>query len=133
METQEIEQEETVHQPIGLTHKAQLALVSTGKWSMFLAILGFIGVGLMVIGGLIFAVTMSALPASAMKDSPFMPGLFGGLFGFVYVITAAIYLFPLIKLYKFAKQVPVAVKEASENLVEEALINLNKHYKIIGY
>jgi hypothetical protein len=51
------------HNKMTLNDFAVAALRESAKWCMFLAIVGFIGIGLMVIAGGIMAVAMSAIPA----------------------------------------------------------------------
>lgn len=130
-EINEVEQVATMQ----LDGAAQQALKSTGKWAMFFSVLGFIGVGLMVLIG-IFAGGAMMLASSNFANEPsagFAGGLFGGGMMLMYVIIGSIYLFPLIKLFKFSQTIEVALKKQDDNMLTTALVHLNKHYKILGY
>lgn len=103
-------------------------LKETGKWAKFLAIIGFIGLGLMVIFSL-WGLTMGA-----------SMGSFGGAFGagqlagmsFAYLIMAALYFFPIYYLYKFGEKMGDSMRSSSSMSMESAFENLKSHYKFMG-
>jgi hypothetical protein len=114
---------------------AQQALKNTGKWAMFFAVLGFIGVGIIVLVGIVAGGAMM-LAGSTFANEPstgFTSGVFGGGMMIMYIIIGSIYLFPLIKLFKFSQTIEVALKKQDDSMLSVALVNLNKHYKIMGY
>ena len=91
--------EEILNQaPAGLqvTESARLDLLSAAKWAKFLCIVGCIGAGLMLLFGILMMVFGAAL-TQYMGDSPL-----GGVMGLLYVVIAAIYIYPLIKGFQFA-------------------------------
>lgn len=99
-------------------------LNETRKWTFFLAILGFIGVALMVIAALFIG---SFLESSGQQ----MPVPHGALTG-LYLLFAIIYFFPILYLYKFSTSTRKAVHENSEHELTSAFTNLKRHYKFIG-
>jgi hypothetical protein len=113
----------------------QITLESLGylniaaKWTKFLAILGFIGIGLMLIGGLIVSI-VSHLAVDSMVQTHFPFPI--GYLGFVYVIFAAVYVFPLIYLNNFSNYIAKAVALRETEYLTIALANLKKHVKYIG-
>ncbi len=91
--------EEILNQPpVGLqvSESARLDLLSAAKWAKFLCIVGCIGVGFL----LLVAVLLMFLGSFAAKYMGDMP--FGAAIGFVYLILAALYIYPLIKGFQFA-------------------------------
>ena len=104
-------------------------LNTTAKWAKFLAILGFIGIGIMALLGLFMGVIFSfvnSLPS--MSNFPF-PMRF---LGFFYFIFAAVYLMPVIYLNNFSNNISKAVAFRETALLTEALLSLKKHLKYIG-
>jgi hypothetical protein len=69
-------------------------LVRTGPWVRFLAVLGFVGVGLAVLAGVVIV-----LAGFTTGD----PGLGLG-FGLVYLAMAAVYAIPLVPLHRLANE-----------------------------
>ena len=93
-----MEQEILNQAPAGLqvTESARLDLLSAAKWAKFLCIVGCIGAGLMLLFGILMMVFGAAL-TQYMGDSPL-----GGVMGLLYVVFAALYIYPLIKGFQFA-------------------------------
>lgn len=99
------------------------------KWAKFLAVLLFIGVGLMIIGGIagLFAGSMAdaaSYPSSVLSATP--------LVMIVFLVIAAIYFIPANYLLKFSNYMKAALLERDEVKLAIALKNLNGHYKFIG-
>lgn len=100
----------------------------TGKWAMFLSILGFIVMAFMVVGAL------AMLSMGNMGSGEF--GLFGGIggtiFGLVYLIFAAVYFFPVYKLFQFSTRIKRAFEENNSIILNDALGSLKSHYAFVG-
>lgn len=112
-----------------LTDVSISMIAEIAKWAKFLAIIGFVGIGLMVV--LSFSIgTIFSLLNEFQQASPFpFPGF---LFGFIYFIIAIIYFFPVLYLYRFSIHAKEALKITDNGLLEKALINLKAHYRYIG-
>lgn len=115
-------------QEFTLSANAISFLTETRKWSSFLSILGFIGIGLMVIFGL-FASTIFGLMANELGAQP---AGFSGMFGIIYIFVALLYFFPVLYLYKFGSKLKVALNNRDNIALESAFENLKSHYKFIG-
>lgn len=96
------------------------------KWSMFLAILGFISVGLLVLVAL-FAGTALALFA----DSPISP-VIGVAIAIFYLIIAVLYFFPVYYLFNFSSKAKHAVNSLDSKTLTESMHFLKAHYKFLG-
>ena len=104
-------------------------LNETGKWTKFLAIMGFIMIGFIVIVGL-FAGTMMSL-AGGDQFGVMMPGM-SFFIGFIYVVMGLIYLFPTLYLFKFSNKIKSALQSNNNDELNEALSNQKSFYKFIG-
>ncbi len=104
-----------------LSHKAMSDLHTTSKWTHFLSILGFIGLGLIVIAAL-FILSGSLRMRSDQRI----------IMGFGYLIMVGIYFFPIYFLTKFSIRVKEAMVTNPRMNLEEAIKYLKMHYKFIG-
>lgn len=121
------------NQSMTLNEQALSALKESAKWTYFLSILGFIGIGLMVVASLFISTIFSSLPAfSGNNQMGFDPSNFGSLLTVFYLIIALIYFFPVYYLFKYSKGVKEAIQTKSSEVMADALVNLKSHYKFIG-
>lgn len=111
-----------------VTSEGRAFLKEAAKWAKFLSILGFIGIGLMIMVGFIMGAFMSTSYGSAMADS----GLPAWFFPIFYIVFAAIYIVPIYYLYQFSNKVKIALESNDTALLNEALSFLKSHYKYIG-
>lgn len=119
--------EENQNFGLQLQTAAQDYLRESAKWSMFLSILGFIGIGFMAL--------MAIVMTSAMSMMPEVPGPFGaikGLISIMYLIFAILYLFPIYYLYKYANNTKKALNSQNSELLTNAFSNLKSHHKFLG-
>ena len=100
-------------------------LLSAAKWTKFLCILGCIGVGLMVL--LSFA--MIVLGSVGAKLSPTFPV---GLVGIIYLLCAAIYIYPLIKGFQFADATKTACLYNNESELGRGFSGLSSLLRYLG-
>jgi hypothetical protein len=118
---------ENVNSKIELTDESISYLNETRKWTIFLAILGFIFLGLMVIMSFSFGTFFSALGGQGIN--PPFPSF---LFVVLYLAIGLIYFFPILYLYKFSSFTKQGLVEKNETLMTLAFKNLKSHYKYIG-
>ena len=110
-----------------LSNEALESLRITARWALFLSILGFIGIGFLILAGIIVGITFS-FSSELGGIAPFPPALLS-LF---YIILGVLYLFPMLYLYRFATQMRVAVQQRAQDTLNRSLANLKAHYKFIG-
>mgnify|MGYP000443902134 CR=1 FL=1 len=115
-------------QNLVLNEQAVDALRTSAKWSMFLAIMGFVGIAFMIIAALIMTSVMSAIPTSSMSP---LGNLKGYLSGF-YLFMALLYFPPVYYLFKYATDMKNALLTSSSNMVSVALGYLKSHHKYLG-
>lgn len=101
-------------------------LTESSKWGKFLAIVGFVGVGILILvaifAGFIFSQTES-------RTGAFFPP---AIFGFIYIIIAAIYFFPVNYLYKFSVQIKQGLNTNDITTITTGFRNLKSLFKFLG-
>ncbi len=102
-------------------------LKETAKWVNFLAIMGFIGIGLIVIIAIFAGAIFSALP-----DSNPYAEISGGIITVIYLLIAVLYFFPVLYMYRFADKMKTALRRNDEDALTDAFMHLKSHYKFIG-
>lgn len=107
---------------------AKTFLAEASKWTTFLAILGYIGIGFMVLAAL-FMMTMGASMSSYNSMMPLGGGM---MFSLIYLVMAALYFFPINYLYKFASNMKSALRTNNQAELTKAFEYLKSHYKFIG-
>jgi hypothetical protein len=110
-----------------LNHHSKDFLKETAKWANFLSILGFIGIGFMVI----IAIFFSSIMASNYSEIPGMGGN-SVVFTIIYLLIALLYFFPVLYLFKFASNMKRALAMDDENTLAKSFENLKSHYKFVG-
>lgn len=108
--------------------------LEAAKWAKFIAIIGFISIGLMVIMGFFMGAIMSSL--GSMGDYGQSPNPFGiiggGFFVILYLVFALICFFPVKYLFDFSVNVKRAFEIKDQQIFTEAILKLKAHYKYIG-
>lgn len=110
-----------MEQNLELNQLAKQALREGVKWTFFLSIMGFIGVGLMVLAAIVMTITLSTLP-----DEVSSFGFFGAMKNFLslfYLLMAVLYFFPIYYLYKYSSSVKTALQFNDSNLLADAFVN----------
>jgi len=111
-----------------LTSASKSFLKETAKWAKFLAILGFVFIGLMVVFAL-FSTTIFDL-ASKMQEG--VPANLGLIMAVVYLVLAVIYFFPVYYLLQFSNKMKKALSTKDDEILAKAFEMLKSHYKFIG-
>lgn len=99
-------------------------LAETAKWANFLSILGFIGLGLMVLASLFMFVV-----GASNSFVPLGNGIFVGIF---YILIAGFYFVPINYLYKFASNMKNAIRTNNQSSLTTSFEYIKSHYKFIG-
>ncbi|GMQ24652.1 hypothetical protein Aoki45_13340 [Algoriphagus sp. oki45] len=104
-------------------------LMETARWGKLLAILGFIGLGLLVLMGFFYGALISAMVGDELGN---IPASFSWIMGFAYLLIALLFFFPVLYLYRFSVKTQSSVR--SKNTVEltQAFSNLKSVFKFFG-
>ena len=98
-------------------------LHEAAKWAYFLSIVGFVGLGLMLLGGLVAMFAGAAIPGASGQT---------GIFGIIYLIMAALYFFPTYYMFLFAQKIKAACTATSQADLEVGIENLKSFFKFVG-
>lgn len=105
-------------------------LAETARWGKFLAIVGFVGIGLLVLMGLFFGTFMSSMMGMGMGGAGM--GLSPFIFTVYFLLIALIYLFPVLYLYRFSTKMQIALRSDNEAELTASFSNLKSLYKFMG-
>jgi len=107
----------------------------SAKWSTFLAIIGFIGLGFMLLAALLMGTAFSAI-----GEQPQLQGMhdLNPMMGFIkflpllYILIAVIYFFPVYYLFKYASGMKRALDLRNPEMIANSLCYLKSHHKFLG-
>lgn len=97
------------------------------KWAMFLAIIGFIITGIIVI-----MVLFTGLFLSFFKTTVSQAGFPEWLIFIPLLLTAIIYFMPVLCLFRFSKYTSEAVKSRDDKIMHKAFRSLKYFFMFIG-
>lgn len=100
------------------------------QWSNFLAIIGFIFLGLMLLGMFAIGAMFATMGDDLGMASSY--GFSGGLLILVYAIMIGLSFFPVWYLFRFATKAKLALHSGSDSGMTEAFMNLKSYFKFMG-
>lgn len=111
---------------------AQSYLTESAKWGKFLAIMGFIFCGFMVILAFIIPAFLTETshystvePVFNEKMNPYIT--------VIYLMLAVLFFFPCLYLFKFSIKMKLATNSTSQENFDESLMNLKSMFKFYGF
>ncbi len=111
-----------------ITDEVTTQLDGAGKWGKFLAILGFVFLGLLVMAGVVMSFVFAIIPKNNFTPMPF-PSF---LFGLIYLVMGIIYFFPVLFLFRFSTGINNALLFKNQDQLVNAFKNLKALYRFIG-
>ena len=124
--------EKTVIQPNEMpqiTPESLAFLVKAAKWGKFMAILGFIVTGLLLVSGIVMSFVFNAvLDEMVPLNMPFPPVVLS----VIYILIAGVYIIPVIFLNSFCNNVLKAANFSSTEHLTTSLKNLKNLFVFIG-
>ncbi len=117
-------------EPTGLiiSHRTEKSLLAISGWTKFIAIVGFIFLGLMVL----FGFSMGSIMSKTMPGDSDAGTIISVIMGFSYLVIAGIYFYPIFALLKFSILSQRAVRTKNNNDIDEAFSFLKGHYTYVG-
>ncbi len=110
--------------------QSSVFLGETARWARFLAILGFITCGLLVLVGLFAGTFMAGTMSSMNMGGASM--LSGGFFTLLYILIAIICFLPSLYLFRFATKTRTALRNNDQETLSESFKNLKSYFKFYG-
>ena len=111
-----------------LTEQILAYLNETRRWAKFLAIMGFVGVGLIVILALSIGSLVNFISSLSPTPLPF-PAF---LLTVVYLFVALLYFFPVLYLYRFSTKMELALARKDQRELKSSFENLKSVFKFLG-
>lgn len=128
MENNQMNQnEQNGNSELSLSKNSLNYLTEIRKWTFFFAILGFVGIGLMVLGGFIMGIVGSVGSLLGNREAVLL-----GVITVVYILLAIVYFFPVLYLLKFSTNMKLAVEKSDQNKLTSAFQFLRSHFKFVG-
>lgn len=112
---------------IEIEHETLKHLNTTRKWAMFLAIIGFIFLGLVLIIGIIAGTFMTAF-STGDKDL----GIPDSLMFIPVILLVVLYFFPVLFLFRFSKHTSHAIQNLDKQALHKGLKYLKLYFAYIG-
>ena len=109
-----------------LSEQGKNHLMEASKWANFIAIVGFIAIGLLIVMSFSIGTIMANLPEGSLG------GISPKFFSFFYLIMAGVYFIPVFFLFQFGQKTKQALLQEDHNLLTFGLKKLKSHYKFIG-
>lgn len=107
---------------------ARAYMLEIGRWGKFLAIAGFIFMGLLLLLSIVMAISFSSL-ADGFGGSG---GLHPAFSAIILALMIAIYFYPIYALYKYAVQIKAALATENQELFNSAFGYLKGMFKYMG-
>lgn len=101
-------------------------LMETSKWGKFLAIVGYISIGILVLLAIFMMIGLSTMGNLTGTEFPM------GVFGFTYIILGAMYFFPVNYLYKFSVQIKKGLNSKDITTITAGFQNLKSLFKFMA-
>jgi hypothetical protein len=119
--------------PVGLhlDETAVLHLKETSKWAKFLSIVGMVMMAFVLIIGLIMVFSVGMFSSMSPNLGP-ASGMMGVGIGILYLLMAALYVYPIWKLYQFANFSQQAIASRDSQLLTQAMEAQKSMYKFMG-
>jgi len=113
---------------MGLSTQAIAHLKESAKWGTFLAIVGFVFIGLFMV----LAIFMGVFMDNMQSDLPGYQPNVGPIISISYMAMGALYIYPTLKLFQFSKKAKQAIAGNDSVQMTESLGNLKSMFKFMG-
>jgi hypothetical protein len=104
-------------------------LSDAARWSKFLAIIGFVMCGLLVVAGIFAGSVMGIMMNSQMGAAG---GVGGAVFTVVFLFFALLYFFPCLYLFNFASKMQLALRTNDQAQLNASFKNLKSCMRYMG-
>jgi hypothetical protein len=111
---------------MSVNHEIKDYLLETSKWGKLLAIVGYIGIGLLILLGFGVLIGFSVMGKIAQTGFPM------GILGIVYILIAVLYYLPVNYLNKFSNQMKQGLHSNDQQSVTSGFGNLKSLFKFMG-
>ena len=107
-------------------------LYEAAKWGKFLAIMGFVFCGLIILAGIFAGSIMGKFTATDESLGGGMMAGMGAMMSVVYIVIAIVYFFPCLYLFRFATKMKTALNGNNQPDLNASFENLKSMFKFVG-
>jgi len=111
---------------MSLNNETKNYLLEISKWGKLLAIVGYVGMGFLILVGLAVIIGFSFFNSFSDADFPF------GSVGIIYILLAVLNYFPVNYLYKFSGQIKQGLNTNDQKYITSGFGNLKSLFKFMG-
>jgi hypothetical protein len=111
--------------------QAKLTFLEMARWTQFLAIIGFIFLGLMVLGGIGMGLVLSNTSGYS-NQLGVLAGIGGIGIMMLYVLMAAVMFYPTYALLKYSTCIKAAMHQNDKQKFNEAIVHLKNVFRFYG-
>ena len=112
-----------------IDERAKTTFLEMARWTKFLAILGYIFLGLMVLAGL--GLAMVAGTVSEMANNP-LAGVGAAGMIIMFLVVVGLYFYPIYALMKYSSSMKSAMVTGSKEQFNTAVMYLKNMFKYMG-
>ncbi|WP_148661283.1 DUF5362 family protein [Flavisolibacter tropicus] len=105
-------------------------LSETAKWARFLSVVGFVLLGLFLLGGIAVSLYSERPLNNYGGNAAF--SAYGVGMSFILLFTGVIWFFPLLFLYRFASRMKTALNGNDQNALNTSFQNLKICFRYVG-
>ena len=127
--------QETTLFGFGIDTASRAHLSEAAKWARFLAIVGFVVCGLIVIAGIFagsFLSMMSGLSGDDYRGSAALTSGWGAFMAVFYIGMAILFFFPYLFLFRFANHMKSALNTSDQHTLNSSFQNLKIMFRYVG-
>lgn len=120
---------------LGIDPNSKAHLSEAARWAKFLAIVGFIVCGLVVIIGIFAGSILSSMPGQFSSELGGMGSMgsgLGAMMAVVYIAIAILYFFPCLFLFRFANFMKAAIAADDQETLNKSFQNLKVMFRYVG-
>ena len=119
---------------LSIDQDSKAHLAEAARWGKFLAIVGFIMCGLIIVFGIFFGSMFGTMSNryGRYEDLPMNTNGLGAMMAIIYVIIAVVYFFPCLFLFRFANKMKNALATNTQNTLNSSFQNLKALFRYMG-
>jgi len=114
-----------------VTEEIRSYIYETAKWASFLAIVGFVSTGLLVICAFMFGAIMSSSPEFALMTGE-LAKAGGAVLTIVFLIYAFAIFYPSLLMFKYASKAKLGILYGEQESLNEAMGKMKSLFKYWG-
>jgi len=131
-ETTHTEPQEAEEVLLTVTEDIRSYIYETARWTRFLSIIGFVATGIMILFSFSAEALISAMNGKVGAANNPWAALGGGFLTIVFLLSALLYFYPSLLLFKYASSAKQAVLYGDQPALSEAMIRMKSFFKFWG-